>query len=362
MRTRNGESPRPPDDENRQDPPKLGEPSEHDNDDISRRAVGKLFQEPTAANAEPPGTTPGDNQARRRMRADAANPEESAMPRDDYNADGTRPNEDEYGKPRRRDPSADRYPSPDEERPAKEYVKIDPPRPTGRPGREGEEPDGQPSGAPRRRPGAPPTVVRSAGASRTPVPVRNNPGYDRDGERPRGRNSDSFIMNPPVISTPRIIAAVVAVILIFIISLLAYRVSAANKKLAAETEKLSELTSLQVLNENLTLENIRLKEDVSRLEEELEAASTQAPPFDADDWLEGLLADSEGDEEPPEPEPPESNAGVQTTYEVKAGDMLGKIAQEFYGDSGKHTLIMEANGLTSTNIRVGQKLIIPPLN
>lgn len=50
-----------------------------------------------------------------------------------------------------------------------------------------------------------------------------------------------------------------------------------------------------------------------------------------------------------------------TTYVVKSGDMLMKLAKKFYGDESKYKLIMDANGITEADkIAVGQKLIIPP--
>jgi len=52
-----------------------------------------------------------------------------------------------------------------------------------------------------------------------------------------------------------------------------------------------------------------------------------------------------------------------TTYIVRSGDMLMKIAIKFYGDESKYKLIMDANGITDPNkIAVGQKLVIPPKN
>ena len=56
-----------------------------------------------------------------------------------------------------------------------------------------------------------------------------------------------------------------------------------------------------------------------------------------------------------------ANAFTQT-YEVKAGDTLGKIAQQFYGDSSLYMQIFEANKnqLKDPNkIFPGQKLVIP---
>ncbi len=50
-----------------------------------------------------------------------------------------------------------------------------------------------------------------------------------------------------------------------------------------------------------------------------------------------------------------------TTYIVKSGDMLMKLAKKFYGDESKYKLIMEANDIKEADmIAAGQKLIIPP--
>jgi protein phosphatase len=51
-----------------------------------------------------------------------------------------------------------------------------------------------------------------------------------------------------------------------------------------------------------------------------------------------------------------------TTHQVKAGDMLMKLAKKYYGDENKYKLIMEANGITDPNkIAIGDVLKIPPL-
>lgn len=52
-------------------------------------------------------------------------------------------------------------------------------------------------------------------------------------------------------------------------------------------------------------------------------------------------------------------AGAASTYIVKEGDSMWKIAQEKYGDGSKHKLISDANP-TVKDLRPGQKLIIPP--
>jgi len=48
------------------------------------------------------------------------------------------------------------------------------------------------------------------------------------------------------------------------------------------------------------------------------------------------------------------------TYTIQAGDTLGAIARQMYGDARKYTLIAEANQITDPrHIRVGQVLVIP---
>jgi peptidoglycan L-alanyl-D-glutamate endopeptidase CwlK len=51
-----------------------------------------------------------------------------------------------------------------------------------------------------------------------------------------------------------------------------------------------------------------------------------------------------------------------TTYVVQAGDTLSHIAQRFYGDASRYSLIASTNGLANPNlIVVGQELVIPAL-
>lgn len=48
-----------------------------------------------------------------------------------------------------------------------------------------------------------------------------------------------------------------------------------------------------------------------------------------------------------------------TTYTVKKGDSLWKIAKKLLGNGSKYTKIQKANGISNALIRVGQKLKIP---
>ncbi len=69
---------------------------------------------------------------------------------------------------------------------------------------------------------------------------------------------------------------------------------------------------------------------------------------------------------PQDPDAPDATDGTNTatgdrTYTVKGGDSLSKIATEFYGSSSEANInkIKAANGLTSNNIRAGNTLKIP---
>jgi nucleoid-associated protein YgaU len=55
------------------------------------------------------------------------------------------------------------------------------------------------------------------------------------------------------------------------------------------------------------------------------------------------------------------NTGGETQpYTVKAGDMLGKIAQHFYGDAKFYTVIAQSNHLSNPDaLKAGEKLEIP---
>ena len=64
---------------------------------------------------------------------------------------------------------------------------------------------------------------------------------------------------------------------------------------------------------------------------------------------------------PTSAQPPLGTAPV--TYIVQPGDSLSKIARQIYNDPAKYPLIQKANNLVNpSQIRVGQVLVIPPLN
>ena len=55
-----------------------------------------------------------------------------------------------------------------------------------------------------------------------------------------------------------------------------------------------------------------------------------------------------------------SNAAVSSIYVVRIGDTLPKLAQQFYGDESRATLIAQANGLRINDVLAyGKRLQIP---
>jgi LysM repeat protein len=63
----------------------------------------------------------------------------------------------------------------------------------------------------------------------------------------------------------------------------------------------------------------------------------------------------------PAPTPSPSPSGLPTEYVVESGDSLSRIARRYYGSDRPADIdrIKAANNLTSDNIRVGQRLVIP---
>lgn len=70
-----------------------------------------------------------------------------------------------------------------------------------------------------------------------------------------------------------------------------------------------------------------------------------------------------GDTQTSATEAPATDTGAaQTTYTVKNGDTLWGIAQRFLGKGIRYKEIMQANGMKTTAIKKGRKLIIPDKN
>lgn len=104
----------------------------------------------------------------------------------------------------------------------------------------------------------------------------------------------------------------------------------------------------------------QLAEEKRELEQQLEALSGQQAE-NQEDTAEGDAASEDGDTAEGDTADADTAADGTRIYTVQPDDNLRSIAQRFYGDGNKHTLISEANGIDSDNVlQVGQELEIPP--
>lgn len=112
--------------------------------------------------------------------------------------------------------------------------------------------------------------------------------------------------------------------------------------------------------------NEELSNQIDELESELESAQSEsedgtneggANEGETDDA--GGDASGTGDSESSNPD--SSGADTERTHVVERGETLSELADRYYGDGDKHTLITEANGIDEDNpLQVGQELVIPP--
>lgn len=77
------------------------------------------------------------------------------------------------------------------------------------------------------------------------------------------------------------------------------------------------------------------------------------------DWnMEAVASTEKAETSTAKPDTSNTSTGY-TTYTVKKGDSLWKIAKNLLGNGNKYKQIQSANGLSGSLIRVGQKLKIP---
>ncbi len=123
------------------------------------------------------------------------------------------------------------------------------------------------------------------------------------------------------------------------------------------TKLKSEIGTLKTQNETLTAENAQVKElqtNVDILEDELAKLKTDS----GSQATTGNTAQA-GDTTNSNTTNNGTSEQSKNEYTVKPGDTLASISKQFYNDANRYNEIYEANNLTSTNLVVGQKLLIP---
>ncbi len=112
--------------------------------------------------------------------------------------------------------------------------------------------------------------------------------------------------------------------------------------LSAETIKAMREESAQLRStvEGLTLQLEEIQQKLGSGQTNYVEDSTEAPPSNPSEA---------GDQ----------NEGGETTYTVKSGDSLSRISSKFYGTTNGYQKIKDANNLKSDNLTAGQVLVIP---
>ena len=156
--------------------------------------------------------------------------------------------------------------------------------------------------------------------------------------------------------TPRtIVAAASAFAAIVIMAVLIFMLNAANGRLAEADDLVASYEALERTNGVLKMDLEAAQAEIDSLTVRLNDAEGQLyalnPPEMVDQGGPGGENAPDGGGTPP--------AGG-TTHVVQSGETLGAIAQQHYGNASLFALIQQANGLTGSNISVGQTLVIPP--
>ena len=163
-------------------------------------------------------------------------------------------------------------------------------------------------------------------------------------------------------------AAIGGVVALLILAFFVVQLNVANAKLTETEKKLTEASKAQEENQRLTIENEGLTQQISALNTENESLRQQ---------LEDQLSDESGGESTvPESGDLSSQSqgsasssaqgSVASTptagarYVVKKGDTFWKIAAAAYNDGTRYKEIMSANGITDESaLAAGQEIMIP---
>jgi nucleoid-associated protein YgaU len=168
--------------------------------------------------------------------------------------------------------------------------------------------------------------------------------YDSTGAR---RNDevdfydDGEIIELKPLSFQKMALAAGGIVAALIIAVLAMRVSGVGKELEAAQIKVGQLESLGETNSRLAMENETLNAQVALLTEQLDALQV-------------------GGETAPQTENAAATTEAGTSiYVVQAGDTLSAISQKYYGTTAEIEKIQTANNMSGTDLQIGDELIIP---
>jgi len=191
-----------------------------------------------------------------------------------------------------------------------------------------------------------------------PIPTRAA-AAGGPGER-EVRKSDEDYDEPENSGLLKVVFGALVVIFLVVLAILVFRINSVSAQLRDARQKLedapnyTDYNDIKLSNDQLTASNADLQKQVDDLTAQLAAAQSgvavSAPPA-ASAAPGATQAPSGGTASADWPKP----------YTVVSGDSLSKIAKHFYGNSSQANIdkIKTYNSLTSDNINVGAKLQIP---
>jgi hypothetical protein len=195
-------------------------------------------------------------------------------------------------------------------------------------------------------------------------PVR--PGQQRDVRRDRARTTER---EADTVSPLRLIMAGSAIVILLIVSVLTFSLISANGRYRDASERIAylELEVLAAVNQG-ELDNSGLRETVRTVEDQRDfyrnalssaGINPHAPPPTVDDGT------GPGPGQAATTQPPATAGYVLPLYHtVVRNNTLTSIARRYFGNTNQATInhIMAANGMSNDRINIGDVLSITPMN
>lgn len=150
-------------------------------------------------------------------------------------------------------------------------------------------------------------------------------------------------------NTVKIIFASMMIVFLVILSGFAYKLNSLNSKLKEAEEK-------------LTADKTSYEEKINNLNSQITALTQENTQNNAENKNnENIQNNNENNNSENNSENNQESDSIPTEYTVQKGDSIWKISKKVYGDGKLYVNILDANNLPeNTNLQEGQKLVIPP--
>lgn len=179
----------------------------------------------------------------------------------------------------------------------------------------------------------------------------------------RSQNLPEFIRGLTL--SKKYIVAFGGFVVLLLFSFFVFKINSVNAQLKVANDNLNDLSQIRSDYNNLSIENEGLRDKLLELEEENTllkqqainnssggVTETEAPPADAEDSKPANTAQTNTET----PGTPRSGS----KYVVKKGDTFWSLAKQAYGDGNKGKEIMSANNISKeTDLKIGVEIMIP---